>query len=510
MGDSSDSRTSPDSIHSLPGLYDLVISGIDSVDIKNPEEMDNVWAKELAGIRAEEREMNEKMVHGIDSGIAETPEMINNALDEMELEIHKTPPKLKTAHERGLALNSMYIQSKDFRLKFLRSVRFDPKLAAVRYFLCLEYLRDVFGEYALTRRLYITDLNKEALEYMKEGQYQLLPCRDCLGRRIIVFSLPNSEKQYSNDTMFMVYFYILLAIVSDDLSTQRNGLVFIVIMEKKKRQVNSDNALQRMRRTHRLLAATPLYWGAVHLCLPDEPIYRVFVSMFMAWIGQEGRKMLRIHRGNRIECHYRLQTFGIPIEDMPQMHTGHRKSDHVMRLISVRQAMDAFQNKQELINKKRRKRTLSAPNTIKPFFGIECPEVNFVILGPLAYKKRHHLANVAFHQIIYKNNMFLRYLQDRRDDTGEGMKQMVDDILYEACLHGLQFVKYDTAQGYYTEVIALDELGSLVEETLKQDRRKYLVASLAKQEKDKEDRSSPRPLLFDKSSDNTHCGGCLR
>ena len=241
----------------------------------DPTMMDNLWAKELLELGVNEREVNDEGLHGIRSlAVAETPEMLNRTLNEMQNEIDYLPTAEKRGHTRGLELGSMYIQSLAFRLKYLRCVQFDPKIAAFRYCKCLEYLSELFGEYALKRRLYITDLSEDEISYMEEGQFQVLPSRDGLGRRIVVYNIRPTKRTYSIDCMFKVYAYILFAIVSEDISTQKHGIVYIGIINRNERIYKKGNgSTADLHRTHRMYIALPLFWGAVHLCVPNEGFY---------------------------------------------------------------------------------------------------------------------------------------------------------------------------------------------------------------------------------------------
>lgn len=190
--------------------------------VVDPTMKDNLWARELLELGVNAREVNDECLHGIRSlAVTEIPDTLYRTLNEMQKEIDNLPIKEKRSHVRGLKLDSMHIQSLAFRLKFLRSVQFEPKFAALRYCMCLEYLSELFGESALMRRLYITDRSKEEISYMKEGRFQVLPSRDGLGRRILVYNFCPTSRIYSTDCLFKVLVYILQVIVSEDISTKK-------------------------------------------------------------------------------------------------------------------------------------------------------------------------------------------------------------------------------------------------------------------------------------------------
>ena len=447
-----------------------------------PLAMEGLWAKELSRIQRNEREVNDDKVHGIKSwAVGETPEKITRALNTMQTEINMLPVEEKRAHLRGLKSQSLYTQSKEFRLRFLRATGFNTKDAAIRYCKCLDYLVEVFGEFALTRRLFITDLNEDEISYLHEGNFQLLPSRDCLGRRIVAYNIHPTSRPYSVEIIFKVYAYLLFAIISEDITTQRNGMVYVGVIGKTKLS-HGGNHMPRLRR---MFGAIPLRWGAVHLCVPNEPVYQVITALFMAWIGQEGRKVLRIHRGYPIECCYSLRSFGIPVEDMPEMQSGQFKKN-ILRLIKVRMAMDKFAKEQEIVSKKlSRKR--GAPSAPKPFLGIECPEINFVILG--SSKKNcsqndKHIGNASFRRIMFANEGFKNYLKDR-NEKGEGnsrraeINKIAEAILYESWLEGLHFVEYNQEQSFFTEMQSIEDIRQKVVTDMRHQRVRHEAEAFA-------------------------------
>eukprot|EP00536_Pseudo-nitzschia_multiseries_P013030 jgi/Psemu1/210385/e_gw1.531.4.1 len=484
----------------------------------NPLEVEGVWVQELLRIEQNERDFYNEMVRGNKTvAVDETTERVNIALNDMQKEINELPQEEKRAYERGLELHSLYIQNREFRLRFIRTAYFQPKIAALRYCRCLDFMSDLFGEFTLTRRLFITDLTEEELDYMKGGQFQILPSRDCLGRRIAVFTFSethvNRNRKYSINSMFRVWAYMLFSIMSEDLSTQRNGMVYVGMLNTSI-STTSDRYSGNMPDIRRMFEAIPLFWGSVHLCVPNEPIYRLITSLFMIWIGKEGRKLLRIHRGNRIECCYSLRNFGIPVEDMPQMQTGQCKTDNSARLMKVRMAMDTFQKEQELAMKRRRWKK-GAPGTMKPFLGIECPEVDFVILGTSKAGMCHHynhLGNIAFQKVMFANEGFKSYVKHHKESGAaygglDVIQRIAESITYESCLQGLHFLEYNQDKGYYTEITNTEILKKRVKEAMDKYRSKFIARSLARSAR-AESSGTTSPLSLSTNLSRKEFRGC--
>jgi hypothetical protein len=102
----------------------------------------------------------------------------------MEIEIEQLPSTKKIAYEHALRLRSQYIYDQQFRMKFLHGENFDAHAASVRFCKWLDLLQEYFGDFALMRPLYMTDLGKDELRLLRLGTLQILPTRDRAGRRV--------------------------------------------------------------------------------------------------------------------------------------------------------------------------------------------------------------------------------------------------------------------------------------------------------------------------------------
>jgi hypothetical protein len=152
---------------------------------------------------------------------------------ERSLQLLPSPPMHSTAGNT-IDTTSQYVFSNGFRLNFLRADRFHVPKAAIRYLKCLDIMLENFGDVALCRKLYITDLNGDERQMLKDGSAcQVLPSRDRLGRMITVWCNPKRVYMTSADhiqKIFRVAFYLMLTVVSEDVTTQKNGCVCIAMI----------------------------------------------------------------------------------------------------------------------------------------------------------------------------------------------------------------------------------------------------------------------------------------
>ena len=131
----------------------------------------------------------------------ETPEMVQYALSRLSAELEilvvsdwnnsGSASSLSTGYilssSRGLGAN-VYVNKPSFRLKFLRAEDFDPQKAAIRLMKYLNLVLKLFGAFALTRPIKLTDFKRNEIKVLQAGWMQALPFRDRSGRRVFVWT----------------------------------------------------------------------------------------------------------------------------------------------------------------------------------------------------------------------------------------------------------------------------------------------------------------------------------
>ena len=133
----------------------------------------------------QERELVQGEVHGVASGfsVEETPELIQERMEQMDEEINKI--RKKSAYDKAVFLNPSYVKDPDFRIMFLRCENFQPREAAHRIVRFFECRLDFFGPDRFANRLGFLDLDKDDQEYIKSGPIQLLSQKDRSGRAVL-------------------------------------------------------------------------------------------------------------------------------------------------------------------------------------------------------------------------------------------------------------------------------------------------------------------------------------
>ena len=183
-------------------LRDLIISS-DKADDDAITEIDELPWKDLLKLSQQERNAINEEIHGVKNNVCpeETPGMIDDALRRFaahlegmpDAEIEKSAYLRKRREREGgtgggitnTANNTtVYTETDEWRLRFLRCDLFDAEKAATRMVKFLTILSDIFGEHVLDRPLRITDFSRAEMNAFRRGHQQLLPFRDRSGRRV--------------------------------------------------------------------------------------------------------------------------------------------------------------------------------------------------------------------------------------------------------------------------------------------------------------------------------------
>ena len=152
-------------------------------DTTSSAQIDDLLSRELLEMSLQDRNAITEEIHGVQTlAPEETPEKLATALRDLQTEINKIPSKV--AFDRSQEFPNTYVNSPEFRLRFLRCDLFEVKKAASRMVIFLDILSELFGDFALRRQVQMSDFSREEMQVFRIGYQQLLPYRDRSGRRI--------------------------------------------------------------------------------------------------------------------------------------------------------------------------------------------------------------------------------------------------------------------------------------------------------------------------------------
>ena len=149
------------------------------------EVLSAMLAKEMNQLSVEDREKAFEDVHGIPRVVDEPQEFIGACLALLETEL--TNISSKAAYDLANSTSKEYTSSKKIRLMFLRAENFDPYNAASRMVRFFEEKYELFGADKLAKDITLDDLDPDDIAALERGVYQVLPEKDCAGRKVVFF-----------------------------------------------------------------------------------------------------------------------------------------------------------------------------------------------------------------------------------------------------------------------------------------------------------------------------------
>eukprot|EP00980_Cylindrotheca_fusiformis_P029144 scaffold22737_cov120-Cylindrotheca_fusiformis.AAC.7 len=401
------------------------------VDATPPISVDKVLAAELEKLSLKEREKVYEDVHGVSDVIQETPEMIASCLEQMDHEIDLIQDR--DAYEKAKLQSCNFVTNNKFRLAFLRSTLFNPKMAASHLVHYFTHKLEVLGTENLAKRITLDDLDEATRRVLELGSMQVLPNRDSIGRAVFVSTPSFIEPAMAayNDPiprMAKAYWYLISTLIEDE-ETQKKG--FIVVS-------NVTGLSDRYQKCHRKLAMRllalgtyqPLRLGCLHYYSSNAN--SLFGAMLLSVLASATRAVIRVrirtHYGSHTEWLYKLMSFGIPIQEFPFTENGGIELANHVKWLEKRRKKEAYLSRNPPIEG-----------------AVDLPSNHDVLWGRGKQIFRH-LGNRLLHELVeaYDN----QYNQRSKD----GKTKVADQIV--AVIHGYsgRFMKFDDECGMWVEV----------------------------------------------------------
>lgn len=322
----------------------------DDQEKDDPNDVDGLLTQELLRLSLADRNDLQEEVHGVRClAPKETPSLLEKSLEGLQRELDAIPDSMKTAYLKSQKLvldkknrcngqtdiTTTYVNTSDFRLRFLRCELFDIAKAATRMTKFLDIVLELFGEYALQRPMRLSDFSKTELRHFRKGRYQFLPYRDragAFGRRILM-CFPDADWEATPPFVRNKMFTYMLWTIGEDVEAQRAGIVVVAWFDPSFKVSKQPPA---MIRDHETLSVRV---SAIHICSPDTPLFRIRRATTTMRIGHN-RKRLKQHVGRPIEFRYALQSFGIPTEQFPITFTGKLKLTYFRQWLRLRELVE--------------------------------------------------------------------------------------------------------------------------------------------------------------------------
>jgi hypothetical protein len=340
--------------------------GFDNRPHKKADDEDDptaVIAQAMTDLSVQEREQALEDTHGVSAMVQETPELIAKTLHEMEQCLQNI--NHKPVYDLAFIIRADYVCDPKLRLMFLRTDRFDAKVAAKKLIKFLEWKLKIFGQEKLCQwHVGLDDLSADARFMVESGLCQVLPERDSRGRAITITASSYMPRLYRNPQSILQLTYYFCMTVAEDEANQINGVVSVLYSlgeEKPETNMTSQIRFSTLENTM-LTFCMPLRYEAAHICSPPSGIHFTLNWVFKA-AGAFQRARFRAHFGSHMEIEYGLLSFGVPSHLLPFTTEGQLKTGNHKKWIQRRIIMD---------------HEISRGNV---FTGIELPRSNDVLLG---------------------------------------------------------------------------------------------------------------------------------
>lgn len=389
-------------------------------------------ADALQDLSMKERETVYEDIHGVNKPFEETPEIIEQKLQEMEQEIARIAIKDKFAYQKALHESPEFVWNKKFRLSFLRATMFDTAQAAEKIVLHFKLKFETFGAQKLGKRITLDDLTDLARNKVGTGGFQILPTRASQGRPVLVNFPSTYDFRGDYETVFVAHtqaFWYILSSMIDDEESQRRGGIFVTYAvgtnEKpdpiRKRLVWACTVIAR---------ALPIRLSGFHYC-HDAPKMGLFLPVVARAAGSFIRVRIRTHLGSHSECQYKLMSFGIPITNFP---------------MSLNGKLNTTNHKKWLERRIKKERFL----TFNPHAeGTDLPLSKDVLLGR-GVPYVNHPGNKHLHELVGSS------YDEYNKSIFESKTRMAEEIVVLIQNYGGRFLKRDEESDMWVEVSNLE------------------------------------------------------
>lgn len=263
-------------------------------------EQGNVW-NDLTGDEGRRRTFGTDGKEYFTKGLYEPDDLVETALKDLDDEIEKLPSEQKGALEKTMQMSKDYV-SRNFRLKFLRTEKFDAHLAAVRMALHFEEKLDLFGEEKLAREIVQSDLDEDDMATLSSGYLQVLNSLDFGERKVIFYykALSNIEEHdcYKYRENILKSFWYVMNVISASEDVQKLGVANVIYNLGGIPRSGID--YEKSRRLAKMFKAIPVRFCTFYPCI-DTKFWEVVVETFSVIINRFLLMRFRIITGDHEE-----------------------------------------------------------------------------------------------------------------------------------------------------------------------------------------------------------------
>mmetsp|Transcript_21933 Transcript_21933/g.62469 ORF Transcript_21933/g.62469 Transcript_21933/m.62469 type:complete len:506 (-) Transcript_21933:62-1579(-) len=288
-----------------------------SAEITSTERMLN---HEMRALSVDERSRVYEDLNAVPTIAEETPELVHQSILGLHVCLNDLPAEGKTPFLKAHKANPALIADSNFCLLFLRADSFDCEKAAKRIVAYFDFKQELFGDELLTERITLRHLDSQSRKIIcTMGSTQLLPVRDAAGRGVLFAMEKEHRRSFPDENVKLIIgralFYYFMAIIEDDIETQKHGIVYIgygigfqPMLDAKETDVWNVAA--------RLNSTIPVRLTSFMYCY-DRPLLTPIMNLLIAGLPKSSRCRFQPTLGSELECRHAMMARGIPVTHLP-------------------------------------------------------------------------------------------------------------------------------------------------------------------------------------------------
>jgi hypothetical protein len=363
----------------------------------------------------------------VDKYLKQLDDQLKNAVHINENDNGKGNEKVMAFME-AQKMNPNYVNSKEFRLMFLRMysdcgcsdtdptaqnsnnrTTYDVSKAKDKLLLHFQIKKQIFGNKnndVLGRDVRLSDLDSNDRIAMNSGAFQIMPERDTAGRAIILYA--PGQRIYNQIENWMKAMWYLMYVVAKDIDNQLLGVCIVVYFRG---FTTVRDTFEQAQKLTVVRDAIPNKVVALHYCYQDESMIALITAQKVHFLTRNLRSRLRDHYStDHNEICFQLETYGIPIDKEILLPNGHLGMKWYNEWITIRQSLEEVataEQQQQVATTTGVLSSNSNSNSIN-HIGINITPRKFDVLFGRGRTTREHVGNlrcahlVEMHQLEYE------------------------------------------------------------------------------------------------------------
>jgi hypothetical protein len=221
----------------------------------------------------------------------------------------------------------------------------------------------------------------------------------------------------------------IYALASNDEETMKCGLVSIIAPTSEQQTVSDP---EEHLEVARFASALPLRFAAIHFCMPnDGPAFQLLRATIVLIFASDQRIRVKFHTGLRLECRYKLLTFGIPVQEFCDNEDGMIDPGKFRAYIRTRTSVD-----------------MALKASGKFYLDdtcIECPRQKDILFSRGGCNWSH-VGNIHFRTILETRRV------QHLSSTNEMKSRIIHEVVASLQSEGCRFLNWDRNSGWWEKI----------------------------------------------------------